>query len=115
MGTLIFYSDDPAVLPRVSSNACGAESWSGLRVDQLSENQIEQLLRYCRTEGHRQGWNDSVGRRQGDSREGPFHPELLGGELSKMWQESYDEGADERERIAHSPCDFHPRTGGDEL
>ena len=44
MGTLIFYSNDPAILPRVSSNARGAESWSGLRVDQLSEEQIEQLF-----------------------------------------------------------------------
>ncbi len=96
MGTLIFYSNDPAVLPRVSSNACGAESWSGLRVDQLSEEQIEQLFRYCRTEGYRQGWNDAVGRRMGDSRKGPFHPELLGGKPSKLWQESYDDGTEER-------------------
>ena len=47
MGTLIFYSNDPAILPRVSSNDPRAESWSGLRVDQLSEEQIDQLFRYC--------------------------------------------------------------------
>ncbi|WP_279473592.1 hypothetical protein [Aeromonas caviae] len=79
MGILIINSGDPMVLPRISSNAFGDESWSGAQVNQLSCEQIEQISRYCRTEGRRQGWNDSNGRRLGEQREGPFHPELLGG------------------------------------
>nr|UII03208.1 Hypothetical protein [Aeromonas caviae] len=103
MGILIINSGDPMVLPRISSNAFGDESWSGAQVNQLSCEQIEQISRYCRTEGRRQGWNDSNGRRLGEQREGPFHPELLGGEPYRVWQESYDDGVEEQRHATHAP------------
>lgn len=115
MGLLIFYSDNPSVLPSVSSNAFGEESWSGLHVEQLSTEQVNQVLRYCRSEGYRQGWNDAVGKRIGSSREGAFHPELLDGQPYKVWQASYDEGVEEHGRRVNSPRDQYPQVGLDDM
>ncbi|HDN9373744.1 hypothetical protein E4188_23925 (plasmid) [Aeromonas media] len=100
MGILIINSGDPMVLPQISSNAFGDESWSGVHVKQLSSEQKEQITRYCRTEGRRQGWNDANGQRMGERREGPFHPELLGGEPCREWQDSYDNGVEEQRRLS---------------
>ncbi len=100
MGTLAFFSDDPAILPKVSSNAHGAEPWSGLHVDQLTPELIDSLYRYCQAEGNRQGWNDAVGGRVGSYREGPFMSSLLDGEPYRLWQESYDAGVIEQANFA---------------
>lgn len=95
MGTLVFFSADPAVLPSVSSNAQGETSWSGLPVAQLTPQLMEDLYRYCLAEGRRQGWNDVVNDRVGCSRNGPFHQDLLNGEPLRIWQQSYDDGVRE--------------------
>jgi len=97
MGIWIKPSNDHMVLPVVYSNAEGTECWSGLHVDHLTDEHMRRLLRYCRTEGYRAGWNNSVCKVVGEWRDGPFSPELLAGQLHQLWVDSYDEGVAEQQ------------------
>lgn len=93
MGTLIRQVGDPAeVTPEISSNALGCAPWGGVHVQELTAMDFVDVLRFCRSEGWRLGWNDSLNNRVGENRQGPFHAELLGGFPADEWTRSYERG-----------------------
>lgn len=59
--TTVQQGDNPTeYVPRILFNHCGSLGWSGRRVSELTGMEVVAILEFCRSEGSRQGWNDSL-------------------------------------------------------
>lgn len=103
MGFSVKSSGLPDVTPIFSSNAGGELSWGGKHESALTAFDLVEILRFCKEEGYRQGWNDSLHDRPVAMN--MFHPELLGGYPHREWEANYQRGGAEqfKDFLIHNP------------
>lgn len=108
MGLHVEWNGDPKTTPIFCSNSGGAYQWGGRHESTLSAMDLIAILRFCESEGWRQGWNDSLQGRVNMDTPDPhypdlignniFHPDLLGGYPFREWNVQYARGVQEREK-----------------
>jgi hypothetical protein len=90
--SLITYGDANTA-PQIFDNARGMQPWSGKRADELTANDLLDILEFCENEAWRKGWNDE---QQGIARPERaalvFHPDFLRGWPHVYWVGYYEDG-----------------------